>query len=43
MQSYIADLMGSDLTTKQRISVSLQTQQDAVFFSGKVKQGVNHD
>jgi hypothetical protein len=43
MQSNIANSMGSDLTTKQRISVNLQTQQDAVFFSGKVKQGVNHD
>jgi hypothetical protein len=43
MQSNIANSMGSDLTTKQRISVNLQTQQDAVFFSGKVMQGVNHD
>ena len=43
MQTYIASSMGSDLTTQRRISVSLQTQQDAVFFSGKVKQGVNHD
>ena len=43
MQSNIANSMGGDLTTKQRISVNLQTQQDAVFFSGKVKQGLNHD
>jgi hypothetical protein len=43
MQSYIADLMGSDLTTQQRISVNLQTQRDAVFFLGTVEQGVNHE
>jgi hypothetical protein len=43
MQTYIASSMGSDLTTQRRTSVSLQTQSVAVFFSGKVKQGVNHD
>jgi hypothetical protein len=41
MQSYIADLMGSDLTTQQRISVNLQTQRVAVFFSGKAQRGIN--
>jgi len=43
MQRNIANLMGSDLATQQRFSVDLQTKKLAVFFSGKVKQGGNHD
>ena len=42
-RSNIANSMGSDLTTQQRISVNLQTQRDAVFFLGTVEQGVNHE
>jgi hypothetical protein len=43
MQSNIANLMGSDLTTQQRNPVDLQTEIVAVFFSGNTKQEVNHD
>ena len=44
MQSNIANSMGSDLTTQQRISVDLQqAERHAVFFSGIIKQGEQHD
>ena len=43
MQSNIANSMGSDLTTQQGISVGSQTEKTAVFFSGKVEKGENHD
>lgn len=44
MQSNIANQMGSDLTTQQRISVDLQqAKKHAIFFSGRVKKGGNHD
>ncbi len=44
MQGNIANSMGSDLTTQQKISVDLQqAERHAVFFSGKVEKGGNHD
>ena len=43
MQNNIANQMGSDLTTQQKISVELQKEKTAVFFSGKIVQGEYHD
>jgi len=44
MQSNIANLMGGDLITEQIFSVDLQqAERHAVFFSGIIKQGEQHD
>lgn len=41
MQS-LANSMGCDLTTQQKLSVDLQIEKNAVFFLGKIN-GENYD
>jgi len=44
MQGNIANSMGSDLTTQQKISVDLeQVKRHAIFFLGSIEQRGNHD
>ena len=42
MQGNIANSMGCDLTTQQKLSVDLQIEKNAVFFLGKI-YGENYD